>query len=283
MSKTLPFLLVEAKISLFVADAAGQPILTKPVWVGARAENVELNAEITDVDATPSGAAYDQYAQLSEGHEISIERIWVLPLGANAGPGAAALTDFDLARGRFVMQVFWLDRKTRLWHQRTYYGVQAKRYGLRSNGILHFGSSQVFRAQYFTRSSGTSSSTGALTPLPAGGVEHALLFTHDDPLIEGDYFTGFYQFSKQLTVGFTKAICAKPSVGTDTTIALEVNGAVTAHELTLPQYTAPGEVSDSETLNVIVPAGQSLRWKVMSAPGSTWAEYAGVTMMVTEA
>lgn len=279
MPKSLPLILAEGTLSLFVADASGQPILTQPVWFGARAEGLELSAEIAEIEATPSGAVYDQFAQLSELHEISIERIWVLPIGPESGPGAVKMVDYDLRRGQYVMQVFGIDPKTGLWHQRTYYGVQAKRYGLKSNGVTYFGANQAFRAKSFTTSHGTSSTDGTIVPVEETGPEFPLLFTHDDPLVNGDYFIGCYQFSVGVTVGFTKAI-GQAGPGGDTIMTLELGGTLGAQTLTLPS--GSGEVSDSATFNVAVPANTTIRWKITTAPGSAQAEYAGITMRVKE-
>jgi hypothetical protein len=274
MPKTISLLLVEATLSLYPADVSGQPILTHPIWMGARAEGLELGGEIAEIEATPSGAAYDQFAQLSELHEISIERLWVLPTGTEAGPGAVTGGDYDLTRGQYVLHVFGLERFTGIWHRRTYYGVQAKRYGLRSNGIINFGSNQTFRAQYYVSGGGSSGQTGELVPDTATNPDQALLFTHDDPCVAQDYCIGFYQFSQAVLIGFTKAIAQAASA---TVLTLEINGALTAHTLTLPG--GSGSVDDSDTFNVTVPANQSIRWKITTAGG---AEYCGVTMNVQE-
>src|SRR4051812_8588826 len=106
MPTTVPLLLVEGTLSLFAADLNGQPILTRPIWMGARVEGINLTAEITETEATPSGAAHDDFQQLSEAHDISIDRIWVLPFGPEAGAGAVRMVDYDLSRGRYVMQVY---------------------------------------------------------------------------------------------------------------------------------------------------------------------------------
>jgi hypothetical protein len=280
MPKTLPLVLGRATISLFAADSDGLAILTQPIWVGARAEGLELSSEITEQDATPSGEAYDQFAQLSELHEIKIDRIWVLPIGDGSGPGAVPFKDYDLRRGQYVMQIFGIDEKTGIWHQRTYLGVQARRYDLRSNGQDYFGSNQLFRAKSFTTTGGTSTPDGTLTPVtPSSSVIIPLLFTHDDPLINGDYFIGTYQFDSAVTIGFAKII-GETSAGSDTVATLEINGSLTANTLTLTA--GSGEQSDSDTFSVSVPAGHTIRWKVTSAPGSGRAEFVGITMNVTQ-
>lgn len=279
MGNTLPLILATGRLSLFAADVNGQPILTQPIWMGARAEGLRLDADIEEVPATPSGAIHDEFAQLSEQHEIAIERIWVLPLGAEAGPGAARFVDYDFKRGRYVMQVFGLDERTGLWHERTYYNVQAKRYGLRSNGVMQFGSDQIFRAGYFTVNHGSSGSSGTLTPAAPSGFEQPLLFTHDDPLPQDEYFIGFYQFPTAVRIGFTKAI-ALASQASPTVLTLEIAGVLTPYTLTLPPGFAGEEVSDENTFNLDVQAHASIRWKITSAPGSGLAEYAGITMRV---
>lgn len=281
MPTTIPLILAEATITLFATDINGNPILTRPIWVGARAENLQLVGDLQEVEASPTGAAFDEYAQLSEAHEITIERIWVLPVGPEAGPGASRMVDFQLQRGFFVMQIFGIEHKTGLWHQRTYYGVQTKRYGLRSQGVSYFGSDQVFRAQRYVQAKGSSGSSGTLTPIVGTGFEQPLLFTHDDPVPNGDYFIGFYQFSNDVVIGFTKAI-ANASQVSPTLLTLEIAGALTGNTLTLPASSPGTSVSASATFNVTVPAHSSIRWKVTSAPGSGLAVFAGITMVVKE-
>jgi len=281
MPKSIPLRLVEATITMFVQDINGQPILTQPVWIGARAEGLELAAEITETEATPSGSVYDQHAQLSEQHQITIDRIWVLPFGPEAGAGAVRLTDYSLTRGQFVMQIHGLDERTGIWHDRVYYGVQAKRYDLRSVAVdRQFGSNQIFRALYYIPGSGTSNSSGTLTPVASSAFEQPLLFTHDDPVLEDNYFIGYYQFSVPVTIGLTKAIASASQV-TPTVLTLEIAGVLTSTTLTLPAGSVGEEVSDEQTFAVSVQAHASIRWKVTSAPGN--AEYASVTMRIQEA
>jgi len=275
MPKTLPLILATGTITLFTADLDGQPILTQPVWMGARAEGLQLSAEISEVEASRSGAPFDEYAQLSELHEIAIDRIWVLPLGPEAGPGAERFVDYDLTRGRYVMKVFWIDERSGLWHERIYYGVQAKRYGLQSNGVIQFGSNQVFRAQYFLPGRGSSGNDGSLTPETPVAFEMPVLFSHDEALVNGDYFIGTYQFAAPVRIGLTKVI--GQAGGSPIVLTLEIAGVLSAHTLTLPG--GSGEVSDSETFAVDVMANQTLRWKVTSGSG---ADRVGITMRIQE-
>ena len=265
---TLPLILHQATLTLYQADSNGDPILAQIVWMGARAEGVELMQEIAEVESTPSGASYPEYEPVFEENEIRIARIWVLPQDT--------LADYELSRNKHVMVIHGIDRRTGIWHRRTYYNVRGRRYDLRSNGIVHFGSDQVFRASHFVSTAGNTGDSGEELPVtPSDLDEFPILFTHDDALATGNYFLGVYQFAGAVTIGLCRAVGQGGASGT--TLTLEVNGTLTAHTITLGA--GPGEVTGSVTPSLAVSAGQTIRWKVTAGPGD--AELAAVTCAVT--
>lgn len=149
--RTLPLRLAEAVISLYPEDAEGNAVTASPVWIGARVEGVELDAQLEEVESTPSGAASREFEPLGELHHIRIERIWVL--------SAATLSGSALARGRFVLEILTEDRRLRVWHRRTYFGVTMLSNRLRSQGLMHYGEQQEFRARRYVEASGPRAST----------------------------------------------------------------------------------------------------------------------------
>lgn len=144
--RTLPLRLAEAVISLYPEDAEGNAITSSPVWIGARVEAVELDSQLEEVESTPSGAASREFEPLGELHHIRIERIWVL--------STATLSGSALTRGRYVLEILTEDQRLRVWHRRTYSDVTMLGNRLRSQGIMHYGEQQEFRARRFTETGG---------------------------------------------------------------------------------------------------------------------------------
>jgi hypothetical protein len=269
---TIPFTLSRATMTLYKADAAGNPILEQAVWIGARTEGLEVDGEIAMVESTPSGAAYLEREQLGEAHQIRLDRIWAVnPAGAGDG------RDFVLARGKYVMVVYWEHGRSGQYQNRTYYWVTAEQVSLRSNGQTFFGQRQVFGARYYIDGNGVipkGQGSGTIPVTPANGDstgtslgnETPCLFTHLGVAKAGDYFLGTYQFSdRAVQVSWVKAI-GKASQTTNTVLGLEKNGVMTGLTLTLVAGTAGSEASASATPALNLLAGDVLRWKVVSGP-----------------
>ncbi len=279
MSATIPLVLASATISLYPADVFGNAILTYPVWIGARAEGVTLDAEIQEVESTPSGAETDEYEQVSESHEINIERIWVLPKGPNGNPGGVLGRDYELPRGKFVMIIYGEDKlRTGIYHQRTYYYVTPKRYGLRSQGIMEFGANQVFRARYFEATGGVNGQP--VMPQVFAGGDQPLLFLHDGPLADNVYLLGEYIFPSAVRVTKAKGVALASQV-TATELTLEIDGVLTEQVIVLPVGYEGEEVSfEIEDLNLIVNAYRKIRWKTTLAPASGGDQALSVSVTV---
>lgn len=271
--RTIPLILAHATLTLYHADAAGNPILSEPVWMGARVEELELLQEIEELETTPSGAIHPEFTQGFESHEIRIGRIWVLS-------SRPAGRDYQMSRGQFVMIIFGEERSTGIWHKRTYYGVQARRYDLRSRGVMHFGADQSFRAKYLIPDHGINSPSGSV----AGGcTEQPILFIHEFPLLAPGYLIGVCQLPIKAQITTAKAI-AFAGQTMPTVLTLEIDGTLSPHVLTLPAGEVNEEVAASTTLNLTVDANTLLRWKATDGPNA--AEDAvsmiGLTMNVKE-
>lgn len=276
--KEVSLVLAHATLSLYHADANGNPILSSPIWMGARTEEVELNQSIEEIPSTPSGALHVETEHGFEHHEIRISRMWVLPTKASERG-----LDYAMPRGpRHVLVVYGEDRATGIWHKRTYYGVSAQIYNLRSLGVLNFGANQSFRAQYFLSDGGGADSSGQ--PISTTSIcEFPVGFTHEPPLVINEYLIGVYQFPFRTKIKLAKAI-AFASQTAATIVTLEVAGVLSAHSLTLPAGAVNQEVSASATLNLVVEPNQALRWKCTSGPGNPpdACSMAGLTMNMHE-
>lgn len=282
MPNTIPWVLAEGVLTLYLADALGNPV--QEVWMGARVEGLEASGNIEEIESTPSGAAYDEFEQLGESHEIRIDRIWVVRAGDRA--------DFRAQRGRYAMVIYHEDRVTGVWQRRTYYFVTTKQLNLKSNGLMEYAENQSFRARYFIGEDGRLAEGAASTPgyAPESGgsvssvVEQPLLFTHGGVMIAPDYFAGFYRFaSSAVRVTWAKVMARAPQT-TATVITLEVNGILSSVTLTIPVGAVNVEVSASGSFSLDVPAGSDLRWKIVSGPSTVeeagWC--AAVSMNVRE-
>lgn len=286
--KTIPLKLAECVTTLYRADGALNPILDAPVWVGSKTEGLEVDGRIAMVDSTPSGAIYGEEEQLGESHDIGFERIWAVnPASSGAD------RDFVLARGKYVLVVYWESKRTRFWQKRTYYGVQCRGVSMRSNGQVYFGQRQMFGARFYVPDEGRNTVSSPSSPLlPSGstgsgtstGTEQPIGFQHVGAMAPGDYFLGQYQFSdRSVTVTWAKAN-ARASQTTATVLGLEVNGVMTALTLTLPVGAANAEVSAGGTVTpVVVAVGGVMRWKVVSGPSDVESQaYAASIGMTVE-
>ena len=93
-------------------------------------------------------------------------------------------------------------------------------------------------------------------------------FTMEEVLLSGTYLMGTYEWDDSpVALGQAEAV-AWASRGQPVVLGLEVGGVLTADRLTIPVGTANTNVSAVATLNRVVPAGQSVRWRVVSAPGA---------------
>ena len=100
---------------------------------------------------------------------------------------------------------------------------------------------------------------------PATGAQQPLGFFRENVLIAGEYLLGLYQFSGPVTLVNASVIAWAPQLA-PVVLGLEINGSLTGQTLTIPVGPANVEVTAAATLTGLVPAGQFVRWKIVSAP-----------------
>jgi hypothetical protein len=144
---SVPFLLGEAQVALYYADANGQAILTAPIWFGVEAQDCSmLESRESFFQASTGARGYTEY-QGNSIHRIEIGRAWALP--AQSGVDRTIMREFMPARNqRFVMQFAWQDRETQLTHQRIYFNVVFQAQDLRSRRALDFNQRQRCSAEW---------------------------------------------------------------------------------------------------------------------------------------
>lgn len=157
---TIVLTLLEATITLYPADRSGQPLLDQPLWHGVTVADFELRDRWIKVETRPSGAKYPRKHNLAPQYEISLGRVWALPLSQLGG--------FNPQRGAYVMDVVWREEDSRQWHREVFYGVTISE---RTRGARErdgeFVEQQVFDAEYLAPiTSGTGTPPALTTDLP---------------------------------------------------------------------------------------------------------------------
>lgn len=170
---TLP----EAVLTLYPANADGTPQLDKAVWLGVEVNGLSIRDRWIKVETRPSGARFPRQHPLVPQYEISIERVWALPL--------AQLDGFIPTNSRYVLDIVWTEEDTRDWHREVYYGVTISERSRESRDRDgEFIEHQVFDAEYFVPSSGL----GVITEIPGllpftvrwvSANENAVLYRYD--------------------------------------------------------------------------------------------------------
>jgi len=111
--------------------------------------------------------------------------------------------------------------------------------------------------------------------------EQSLSFIREAPLVVGEYLLGWPRWSVAMRA---KSATVVAFAGADATVLeLEINGALTGLTLTVPAGEANTEVMGSVDLaNRVVPAGQGVRWKIISGPTDAGlaAWHATVTLQI---
>jgi hypothetical protein len=267
--RTIPLTIGQATLTLYAADALGNPLLDAPVWMGSRIEGVELQHQFGEVESTPTGASFPEHELLGEYHEIRIERIWAVPLDT--------FRDYQLTRQGCVMVIAWRDEESGTWQRRTYYGVKGRAYNFKSTDWKRMAllTDQMFRARSMVSEGGMTGSDGEELPEATTVREQALAYTFDDAIAPGDYLLDVYQF--RAPVRIDDAVVIGRCDGGGVTLQLELNGVLQAETLVLPA--AAGEQTAQATFDRLVPANTALRWQAVAGGG---ASLIGLTMNVTE-
>lgn len=279
----IPFFLHEATLSLFLADANGEPA-GPPIWCGALANRLRARLELTGPRVRGSGERYHTQHHTAEEHTLEIDRSWILR--------KTSLGDFQPGRGtQYVLLLVWYSNG--YWHSRTYYGVTAQTVNWDSQSTNQFLHGQVWKAQRYVPAGGGSAlpssviaSTGQTgsgnsgsggTPLPgtvvipAPATEQPIGFFREDVLVVGEYLLGHYRWGIPVYLGAARCITWAPQE--TTVLTLEINGGLTATTLTLPPGTANTEITVDLAVNTLVPALSAVRWKITSGPGAEAAAW----------
>ena len=152
MLNTILLNLLEAKVTLYAPAPGGA--LGPALWSGQQAERLTVAERWLTVETRPTGGRYPAQHPLVPQYDISIERVWALPVANLAGfmPGAST----------YVLDVLWTEEETGQWHRRTFYGVTINSRSFAPQSIeSEFVDGQSFQSQYFTVATGS-----AATPVP---------------------------------------------------------------------------------------------------------------------
>lgn len=164
------FIVDEAILSVFPTDAAGNPITTSPVWLGASIHGLRISESLTEVIDRPSGVKYGQTHHVDEEHLISIDRLWVTDVPVVTPPDNLAVllgatdigqpfpaqngTDYTLRRGmRYVVPIVWQDAfDANRFHYRVYYGVTDRSHEISGSGADgEINSAINWRAEFYLK------------------------------------------------------------------------------------------------------------------------------------
>ena len=257
MSDLTPFFLHEAVISLIPALPDGTSIGTTAAWMGACANGLRLNASLDEMRIQGSGAPDPVTYHIGEMHELEIERTWLVR--------KSNYSDFRLSRNQcFRLEIVW--NSGGYWYKRTYKGVTVRTINEQSQRTNHTLLTQSLRANRMVESGG-SGPPDIFTPFDESGLDIPVAFFLEEELVQDEYLLGHYRWAVPVTIISAKAV-AWASQGSDTVLELEVGGALTGHELTLAAGSVGAEVSDETNISENVTAGESVRWKITSAPSS---------------
>lgn len=279
--RTIPRVLGDVVLSMYEADALGNPNVGRPVFMGARTERLRETQRIEEFEFTGSGEAQRDYGQLAQDIEIAVD-------GIQCQDGRS-LSGFQIKRGiRYVLAIYGQDERTRVYARRTYYGVQTKeRSESGDQGQQYFMQSKVFRALFCMEDGGRlAEGQDSLAGVPAlpnpVGLEQSYLFFFGGPAPAGEMFVGQFRFGTAMRLTYAKAIAQAGSSGADTVLQLEGNGTPLT---TLTLAAGSGEVSaeSAADLSIDIPANTLLRWRVLSAPADVenMAAMISVTMNLT--
>lgn len=266
----VPFLLGDATATLYHADANGNAILDAPVWwnqclrgfnAGQTIEYREQKA-VTGIRDIP----------VSERFNLEFERIWLMD--------TASLEDWSPAPGEtYALKMHWRHYDLPLWYSATYRNCRLESRQKTSQGVGHSVESIRFRS----RGRPIEADGNAAVPTIAWSEdfdEVPVGFFYENVMAAGKYFLGHYAWAQPVQLVSAK-VRALAGQGGSTTVSLEKNGVATGLTLSIPAGTAGTEVSVETSLgNHAVAAGDELRWKVTSVPG-TPPSGAAITVQVT--
>jgi hypothetical protein len=159
MNNAIVLNLIEARVTLYTTAADGLS-LGSALWSGQVAERLTVREQWVTLETRPAGAAYPIKHPLVPQYEISIDRVWALPLNNLVG--------FSPTNQTYVLEVIWTEEDTQQWHRRRFYGVTiASRSFGEQNIESEFVDEQEFAAQYvLVDAGGTCEPPSPLVAMP---------------------------------------------------------------------------------------------------------------------
>lgn len=180
--------LLEAKLTLYVTQADGSR--GAPVWSGAAAEGFKSVGRWLNVETRPTGRRFPKQHPLVPQYQLSIDRLWALPL--------TALNGFHPTEQTYIMEVLWTDEDDQRWHRRVYYGVSISEHSLGSRDIESgHTDGQEFLAEYFVPDNGANGTV----PAPVVSTPAYVLYRGADGLS-----TVLYSYTGGVFVGSANAL-----------------------------------------------------------------------------
>ena len=173
--------LLEARVTLYATQSDGS--LGAAIWSGQSAERLTVRERWIKVETRPTGARFPRQHPLVPQYDLSLDRVWALPL--------SDLVGFHPAPQIYILEILWTEEDGGQWHRRTFYGVTIDARNLASQTIeTEFVDGQEFQAQYFLADSGP----GSAPPTPPVSVPWRVVWSGLDgtwPLYSYDPATGF--------------------------------------------------------------------------------------------
>lgn len=158
--------LLEAKVTLYSTRADGG--IGEAIWSGQVAERLSVRERWIGLETRPTGAPFPVNHPLMPRYEISIDRVWALPL--------TALNGFSPTHQTYILDVTWTEEELRCWHRRTFHGVTIDARSFAPENIQsEFVDGQEFLAQYVMYDVGVAS-----VPLPAITVPRVVVWNGVD-------------------------------------------------------------------------------------------------------
>ena len=130
-----------------------------PIFVNREAESIRLTSRLEERTIRPTGYRYPVIKHVGEEHEISIERVF---LHRTPGDGDTVSEEVEDRRNRFyILRIVWIEPPPKpyeqcAWKARTYYGVTAPNWDLRTDvDVLAFTEAQTLKGAFYKPASGT--------------------------------------------------------------------------------------------------------------------------------
>ena len=167
MQESILLNLLECKLTLYGVLPDGS--LGAALWSGQVAENLQVRERWITLETRPTGARYPVQHPLVPQYELSIERVWALPL--------SQLLGFQPTHTPYVLECVWTEEELGIWHRRTFYGVTIQQRTLNSVSIeAGHVDGQEFAAQYFLADYGATGTPAA----PVVALPWRVLWQGDD-------------------------------------------------------------------------------------------------------